>query len=99
MLCYLDWKASWWMDRRVLRSGVGHDMSEALSAYALKQAALLQHMGKAFASLWYPALVGHGIDTEWPTHYNLDPSDVDALQVPVPEENDVHDADLDDMFD
>jgi hypothetical protein len=86
------------MGQRVLRSGVGEDMSEALSAYALKQATLLQHLGKAFASLWYPALVGHGIDPEWPNHYNLDPSDVEALQVPVPEEDDVHGADLDDIF-
>lgn len=52
MRAFLDWQAGWW-DRQVHRwEGLDSAQTEALIAYAKRQAHLRREMGERFSSQW-----------------------------------------------
>ena len=64
VVAFLEWKATWWMDRRNKRGGTGDVVSkglqEGLSAYAEGQADLQKSLCEHFCTLWRIPLVGNG---------------------------------------
>jgi hypothetical protein len=80
---------------------VGEDMQEALMAYAMKQAQILLEKGELFARQWYPLLMAHGGDPEWPARFLVDCSGGEEMKEVdwMDDEEDGIDDDLDDIFD
>ena len=60
---FLDWKTTWWMDRRNMRAGVGNgvskDLQEGLTAYAEGQADIQKSLREHFCMLWKLPFVGN----------------------------------------
>jgi hypothetical protein len=51
-LCYLEWQAAWWEERKEPRSGVRYHVQAGLRAYALKQVSLHRWLAAHFKSQW-----------------------------------------------
>jgi hypothetical protein len=68
-ICFLDWKASWWLDLRSARPDALLPLKRGLDAYANKQASICCSMAKSFAIHWYPLLRKHNIAVHWPSAY------------------------------
>jgi len=69
VLCFIQWKKNWWIERSALRADARLDVQEGVLAYASKQANILTQMGMCFAAEWYPILVRGGLSAEWPEEY------------------------------
>jgi hypothetical protein len=69
IICYLDWKANWWVLRRRLRGYTTPEVKHGLDAYAAKQADLNRQLARSFASRWYPLLTKHSMPIVWPEYY------------------------------
>ena len=69
VICFLDWKSSWWTTQAVARSGLPPDIADGLIAYAAKQAHLNRSLAAAFAVQWHPLLLPNGFAIEWPAAY------------------------------
>ena len=56
VVVFLEWKTTWWMDRRNMRGGVSDrvskDLQEGLTAYAEGQAGLQKGLCEHFCMLW-----------------------------------------------
>ena len=73
VICYLDWRANWWLLRVASRSTVDVELAEGLRAYAYKQEHVSRTMAASFAKQWYPLLQANHIAITWPAQY------IDAL--------------------
>jgi hypothetical protein len=71
VLCFLKWKAKWWIDRQDLRTDVRPDIQEGLVAYSQKQSAILLRMATRFANQWRPTLFTRGLPVDWPSEFLL----------------------------
>jgi hypothetical protein len=64
VVAFLDWKTTWWTDRRNMRGGVSDGVSkelqEGLAAYAEGQADLQKNLREHFCMLWRLPLRGNG---------------------------------------
>ena len=64
VVAFLEWKRTWWMDRRNKRGGVSSkvnkELQEGLAAYAEGQADLQKSLREHFCTLWRLPLVGNG---------------------------------------
>jgi len=100
VLWFLQWKSQWWLTQAHLGDNAREDVREGLIAYSCKQAAILDQLGKHFASIWYPFLVAHGIAIEWPEEYLKEGSSgvEEAVEESVAEDDGVLEMD-DEMFD
>jgi len=78
-ICFLDWKAMWWLEQAALRSAAPVRIQHGVSAYAAKQAAVCRSMARSFATHWYPTLKKQHIPIEWPSQYI--PQDSTAMDV------------------
>ncbi|KAJ7180060.1 hypothetical protein C8R43DRAFT_871124 [Mycena crocata] len=52
VLVYCEWKAHWWRDRRVPRTGISPELKEGLCAYALEQEARERWWAEKWAAKW-----------------------------------------------
>jgi hypothetical protein len=68
-ICFLEWKAMWWLEQVASRSDAPLRVQRGISAYAAKQAAVCQSMVRSFAECWYPTLKKQHIPIEWPSQY------------------------------
>ena len=68
-ICYLDWKANWWVLRRRLQGDTTSEVKHGLGAYVAKQADLNCRLARSFASRWYPLLTKHSMPIAWPEYY------------------------------
>ena len=63
VVVFLDWKTTWWMDRRNMRGGisdgVSKDLQEGLTAYAEGQADIQKSLREHFCMLWGLPFVGN----------------------------------------
>lgn len=78
-ICFLEWKANWWLEQADLRSDAPLRVQRGISAYASKQAAVCRSMAMLFATRWYPILKKQNILIEWPSQYI--PRDPAAMDV------------------
>jgi hypothetical protein len=70
VLCFLNWKATWWFEQGGLHQDISPEVHEGCIAYAAKQTDLLHNMAVSFAKEWQPILEGYGMHTmEWPEAY------------------------------
>jgi hypothetical protein len=96
ILFYLQWKSEWWLAKTSARSGINKELSEGLSAYAAKQHAILQQMGRQFAAEWWPIVSANNLDTKWPAHFI---PDANSQLAPMPVVLDPSSADFDGLDD
>jgi hypothetical protein len=68
-ICFLEWKAMWWLEQVASRSDAPLRVQRGISAYAAKQAAVCRSMVRSFAECWYPTLKKQHIPIEWPSQY------------------------------
>lgn len=73
MVHYLDNKAIWWRQqshrRRLECPNTRPDILEGLSAYAERQAALMEGLAQSFACRWHVLLASAGINIDYPGCY------------------------------
>ena len=68
-LAYCEWKMTWWKSQATQRADVTPAVADGLTAYAMKQAAVWDGLGLAFARKWAPLLRDHNFLHEWPTRF------------------------------
>ena len=78
-ICFLDWKAKWWLDLTSCRPDASLCTQHGMAAYATKQAAICHSLAMSFAECWFPLLKAHQIPIEWPSQYI--PTDPSAMAV------------------
>ena len=83
ILWFLKWKAEWWTSQQSSRLGIRPDIQEGMTAYSSKQSAILLHIGRRFAEMWYPLLTENQLGTEWPQDFltglsAVEPADITA---------------------
>ncbi|KAF8202527.1 hypothetical protein BJ912DRAFT_842756 [Pholiota molesta] len=49
---FLEWKATWWLERQSLRTGLSKELTEGLIVYAASQASLQRSLARHFRALW-----------------------------------------------
>jgi hypothetical protein len=69
VICYLDWKANWWVKQGTARTGLRGDITSSLAAYAAKQAYISQSLVNSFAVKWHHIHVRNNIPIQWPNTY------------------------------
>ena len=69
VICYMDWRLHHWQSRVSKREVSDATVEDGITAYAKKQAYIAQMMAHRFSKQWLPALKGHCIAPDWPTHY------------------------------
>jgi hypothetical protein len=69
VICYMDWRSLHWRSLVSKREVLDAAVKEGIVAYAEKQAYIAQMMAHHFSKQWLPALGGHCINPDWPTHY------------------------------
>ena len=73
VLAYLEWKAKWWRLRATQRSDVDSALASGLTAYAEKQAVILERLAQKFAKLWSSTLTKQGLKSPWQKQYDGQP--------------------------
>jgi hypothetical protein len=76
ILCYMDWRVCYWQSCASKRQVSDATVQEGITAYAERQAHIVQALAHSFAQKWLPLLKGYSITPNWPKHYI--PSDSDA---------------------
>lgn len=66
---YLEWKARWWRKQATRRSTQDPIFSQALYAYAERQAYLLDMLAASCIQKWIPLLKENGADISWASKY------------------------------
>jgi hypothetical protein len=67
VLCFLMWRAQWWVSKGNSCQKPSPELCEGLAAYSAKQAEVLQTMAISFAREWKPLLESHGMSPSgWP---------------------------------
>jgi hypothetical protein len=69
VICFLDWKASWWVMQAAARTDLPQDIKDGIIAYVSKQAHINRSLAKDFAVRWRPILLSGGFTIEWPSLY------------------------------
>ena len=69
VICYMDWRSHHWKSLVSEHKVLDATVREGIAAYAEKQANIAQMMAHRFSNQWLPALEGHCITPDWPTHY------------------------------
>jgi hypothetical protein len=64
-LAWLEWKADWWTSQSTRRGDVDPYLANGLTAYAHKQAAILQQQAVKFAASWIPILRKNDLGSNW----------------------------------
>ena len=60
VLAFLEWKSSWWLERKNSRMDVASDLAEGLRAYAETQSDLQQSLKVNFCEIWKSPLADAG---------------------------------------
>lgn len=68
VLCYMGWHATYWQSLISKSQVADTGIREGISAYAKKQAHIMQTMGKQFSLQWLYILEGFSISPEWLEH-------------------------------
>ncbi len=67
---YLEWKAKWWKQQGTQHRVENLALSQALKAYALRQAHLWTMLAKSCVDKWIPLLKKNEADISWAAHYH-----------------------------
>ena len=68
-ICFLEWKASWWLDISASRPDAPPRVQRGLEAYAAKQADVCRSIATSFAGQWSLILLKQNIAIQWPSRY------------------------------
>jgi hypothetical protein len=80
VICFMEWKATWWLELSVSRPDAPLYVQRGIAAYAAKQAAVCRSIAGSFANRWYPLLKKQQIPIEWPLQYiPEDLMDIDSI--------------------
>jgi hypothetical protein len=102
ILFYLQWKSEWWLTQSSAQLEINRELGEGLSAYTVKQHAILQQMGYQFVAEWWPIVSVNNLDTNWPMHFIPTTSDGNPAPTPIvldPSSVDIDELDELDEFD
>ncbi|KAF9003633.1 hypothetical protein BDQ17DRAFT_1425126 [Cyathus striatus] len=72
IIAYYEWKEDWWRtvnDTREYNSQVGLDITQGVTAYALKQAALCHRLAHSCTEWWLPMFKKHNYYPDWAKKY------------------------------
>jgi hypothetical protein len=66
VLCFLDWKGSWWEIQGGLRTDVTGDVADGLQAYAAKSAQVCRNLASSFAKEWCKYIKSANLSVDFP---------------------------------
>jgi hypothetical protein len=69
VLCFLEWKGTWWEIQGVVRTDVTTDVAAGLQAHAAKQAQICHDLASSFAAQWHGRIKGTNLAVAFPTQY------------------------------
>ncbi|KAF8817302.1 hypothetical protein BYT27DRAFT_7075222, partial [Phlegmacium glaucopus] len=65
VVAYFTWKAEWWWEQAKRRTHADHATQQGISAYAQKQAFIMNTLAHECMQQWLPALAEQGIVPSW----------------------------------
>ena len=71
-LVYFTWKARWWREQAGRCTTDSPALREGLTAYAEKQASILEGLAQKFTRRWLPALKANGMTPVWERQFLSD---------------------------
>ena len=67
VLCFLDWKASWWEIQGCVKTEVTSDIVDGLQAYATRSAQVCRDLVSSFSGQWCGFIKSANLTVDFPT--------------------------------
>ncbi len=74
---YSEWKAKWWRTQVAWRTVTDQALSQALCAYAERQADMWERLASSCIEMWVPLLEKNGADVLWAGQYQTGNGEID----------------------